>query len=67
MKKDKSEKVVEFEPVKLQGEIEITPEKDFHIVQNEIDIYLKTGEPVTVPRKFLQNLVTEKVIDKLPK
>ena len=43
------------------------PLKDFRITHNQFDIVIKKGEPVTVPSKFLQNLVTEKVIDKLPK
>lgn len=51
----------------LTTEVEIKPLKDFHIVQNKIDIILKAGETVTVPRQFLQNLVTEKVIEKIPK
>ncbi len=51
----------------LPEEVEILPLKDFHIVQNEIDITIKKGESVAIPRRFLQNMVTEKVIDKIPK
>lgn len=51
----------------LLKEKEVTPLKDFRITQNNFDMQLKKGEAVTVPQKFLQNLVTEGVIDKLPK
>lgn len=63
--KKKSE---DTEPAKteLSGEVEIMPKKDFHLVQNEIDIVIQAGVSVPIPRKFLQNMVTEKVIDKLP-
>lgn len=48
-------------------EVEIKPKKDFRITHNQFDIVIKEGVSVPVPRIFLQNLVTEKVIDKLPK
>lgn len=48
-------------------EAEIMPLRDFHIVQNEIDIELKEGVSVPVPPKFLKNLVREGVIKKIPK
>jgi len=60
-----------FEPVKeLSEDVEITPLKDFPpgIHQNEIHIdNIKEGEPVTIPRQFLRNMVTEKVIKEIPK
>jgi hypothetical protein len=51
----------------LLGTVEITPKKDHEIHFNEHHIYLKEGKPAPVPQIFLQNLVTSKVIDKLPK
>lgn len=51
----------------LIGMTEIeNPKKDFRIVHNEIDIKIVKGESVTIPDKFLSNLVTEGVIDKIP-
>ena len=51
------------------AEVEIIPLRDFPqgIHQNEINIDIKEGVPVTIPRRFLQNLVTEKVIKNIPK
>jgi hypothetical protein len=46
--------------------VEITPEKDFHIVHNQWNIELKEGVPVPIPRIFLKNMVTEGVIKKIP-
>ena len=46
--------------------VEIIPEKDFHITHNKWDIVLKEGEPVPIPQMFLQNMVTEGVIKKIP-
>ena len=44
-------------------EIEIKdPLKDFHIFQNEYDIKIKKGEPVSVTKIFKTNLITEGVI-----
>lgn len=42
---------------------EIKPKKDFVINQNGIYIELKKGEKLEVPKRFLENLKTEKVID----
>jgi hypothetical protein len=61
------ELLIETQPEPLPNEVEIMPLKDFHIVQNEIDIVIKTGVLVTIPRRFLQNMVTEKVIEKFQK
>ena len=41
---------------------EITPLRDFVIVQNDYRIVLRKGEPESVPLQFLENLKTEKVI-----
>ena len=49
--------------------VEIVPLRDFApgIHHNDIHVdNIKMGEPVTIPRKFLRNMVTEKVIDKIP-
>ena len=52
----------------LSSDFEIeSPLKDHEIHHNEHHIIIKEGEPVTVPRVFLKNLVTEKVIKSLPK
>ena len=76
MRKTKSEPVeteMVFEPDPVEeksDEVEIIPLRDFQpgIHQNEIHIdSIKMGEPVTIPRQFLQNMVTEKVISKIPK
>lgn len=40
----------------------IIPKKDFTIKQNKILIELKKGEEIEVPKEFLENLKTEKVI-----
>ena len=38
--------------------------KDFHIVQNEVDLRIKKGEVLDkVPKRFIENLRTEGVID----
>lgn len=67
----KNEKEEKKEPKKTLGDllksVEITPLRDFRITHNEFDIVLKEGELVTIPQKFHQNLVAEKVIDKLPR
>ena len=47
-------------------EVEIMPLSDFRITHNEYDIIIKEGVSVPIPRLFLQNMVTEKVIDKIP-
>ena len=50
-------------------DVEIIPLRDFEpgIHQNEIHIdNIKKGVPVTIPRKFLRNMVTEKVIEEIP-
>ncbi len=36
--------------------------KDWLIVQNDVRIEIKEGDEVNVPEKFLQTLITEKVI-----
>lgn len=57
-------------PINDLEKIEIIPLRDFPqgIHQNEIHINnIKKGEKVAVPRRFLQNMVTEKVINKIPK
>lgn len=41
---------------------EVKPLRDFTIKHNEHFIELKKGEKIDVPKKFLQNLKTEKVI-----
>ena len=40
----------------------ITPLRDFHILHNEHDIKIVKGEDISVPKQFIQNLKTEKVI-----
>lgn len=42
----------------------LVAKKDFHIVQNEVDIKIKAGEPLPsdLPEKYLANLKTENVI-----
>jgi len=40
----------------------ITPKKDFHIMHNEHDIKIIKGESISVPKQFIPNLKTEKVI-----
>jgi hypothetical protein len=55
---------------KKSEDVEIKPLKDFPqgIHQNNVHIdNIKKGEKVTIPRQFLQNMVTEGVIDKIPK
>ena len=47
--------------------VEIDPLKDFRITHNEYDIVIKEGETASIPQKFLQNMLTEGVIKKLPK
>lgn len=68
---EETEMIFEPAPVEETGnEVEIIPLRDFPqgIHQNEIHIdNIKEGEPVTIPRQFLQNMVTEKVISKIPK
>jgi len=55
------------DPIELPADVEIeNPLKDFHICLNEIDIKIKKGVPVTIPRFLLQNMVTEKIIKKFP-
>lgn len=51
----------------LYDEVEIMPNRDFRITHNQYDIIIEKGVPVTIPRLFLQNMVTEKVIEKIPK
>ena len=54
----------------ITGAVEITPLRDFPqgIHQNEIHIdNIKEGVSVSIPRKFLQNMLTEGVIKSLPK
>jgi hypothetical protein len=66
MKKDKEPKIKEVE---LSNEVEIMPLRDFPqgIHHNEVHIdNIKKGKPVTIPRLFLQNMVTEKVINEIP-
>lgn len=64
MKKETvKKKVVDFTD---KFEIE-KPLKDHEIHFNECHIFIKEGEPVTVPRLFAQNMVTEGVIKELPK
>lgn len=55
------EEVIE-KPSKEAKSQKIKPKKDFIIFQNEIFIELKKGEETEVPKKFLENLKTEKVI-----
>jgi len=51
------------EPVKAKAEMkEISPLKDFVIHTHEVHIEIKKGEKLEVPKMFLQNLKTEKVI-----
>jgi hypothetical protein len=50
----------------ILGAVEVTPKKDHEIHFNDYHIYLKEGVSSPVPQMFLQNLVTSKVIDKLP-
>ena len=70
----KNEKEEKKESKKTLGDllkaVEIIPLRDFPsgIHQNEIHIdNIKEGVPVIIPQKFLQNMVTEKVIDKIPR
>lgn len=46
--------------------VEITPLKDFHISHNQWNIELKEGVSVAIPHKFIPNMVTEGIIEKLP-
>lgn len=48
--------------VEKSNEAEILPLKDFVIKQNDIYIELKKGFTKLVPVRFIQNLITEKVI-----
>jgi len=48
--------------VEMPNEAEILPLRDFVIKQNDIYIELKEGVTSLVPLKFIQNLITEKVI-----
>jgi hypothetical protein len=57
MEKEKSSKSSKKTEMK-----EVKPLKDFTIVQNEHKYELKKGEAIEVPKMFLQNLKTEKVI-----
>jgi hypothetical protein len=73
-KNKKCEGEEEFEQAKslkgFPGTVEITPLKDFPqgIHQNQIHIdEIKEGVPVSIPQKFLQNMVTEGVIKEIPK
>lgn len=47
---------------KPSGKTLIKPLKDWHIVFNEYDIYLKEGEEIEIPDMFLAPLKTDKVI-----
>ena len=49
--------------------VEIIPLKDFPsgIHQNQWHFEIKEGVPVTIPRHFLPNMVTEGVIKEIPK
>lgn len=49
----------------LKG-VEIDPLKNHEIHHNQHHIIIEKGVKVTVPEKFLQTLVTEKVINKIP-
>jgi hypothetical protein len=49
------------------GMVEIVPLKDFLIHHNQFHIEIKEGVPVSIPQKFLQNMVTENVIKEIPK
>lgn len=70
-KNKKCEGEEEFEKAKslknFPGTVEIMPEKDFLIHHNQFHIEIKEGLPVSIPRKFLQNMVTEGVIKDIPK
>lgn len=70
MKLKKDEAQNETKPLKdILKMVEITPLKDFPngINHNQWSFEIKEGVPVTIPRKFLQNMVTEGIIAKLPK
>ena len=59
--KEETEKAA---PVKLPATTEIVPLKYFHIVHNKHSIKLVKGEKCMLPKMFMQNMVTEKVIKK---
>ena len=42
--------------------VEIKPKKDFRIKFNEHDIKIIKGEKISIPKLFINNLKTEKVI-----
>jgi hypothetical protein len=67
MKKDKIENIVEISKNSF-ADVEIVPLRDFPqgIHQNEIHIEIREGVPVSIPRRFLKNMLTEKIIAKLP-
>ncbi len=56
MKENKKEIKVKLEPNKKVAL------RDFHIKHNEHDIEIKKGDVVNVPKMFIPNLITEKVI-----
>ena len=49
------------------SDVEIMPLKNHEIHWNHIDIIIKEGDLVAIPRLFLQNMVTEGVIKSLLK
>jgi hypothetical protein len=62
----KKEREVKLKEVELPTEIEIMPLRDFQITHNQYHIVIKEGVPVAIPRIFLKNMVTEKIINKIP-
>ena len=59
MKKEKDEK----EAPRKGPKPALVAKRDFHIVCNEDDILIKTGDDLSgVPEKYLENLRTERVI-----
>lgn len=59
MKRERNEKSEKTEKM-----VSITPLKDFRIVQNDVDIFLKAGKEAQVPERFIENLLTEGLITK---
>ena len=59
---EESSDMMMVEKPKSKKMISIMPLKDFHISHNGVDIVIKEGERIEVPKLYIQNLKTEKVI-----
>ena len=62
MKNKKQDEYLHSVPSATDGNIEVTPKRDFHIVRNEHNFKLIKGEKIEIPKIYVPNLKTEGVI-----